>query len=70
MAPAASPAPDVQVFYTNAHPPAPDHPDQFHVRYVSGSAVIGMVIQATSKTAGDAGVRTMVTAASAKYPPS
>jgi hypothetical protein len=65
----ASPVPGVTVYYTDQHPPTPSHPAQFHVRYTSGTRVIGMVIQATSRESGQAAVAEMLGAAIRIYPP-
>lgn len=64
-----SPVAGALVFYTDQHPPTPSHPAQFHVRYTSGTRVIGMVIQATSRESGQAAVAEMLGAAIRTYPP-
>lgn len=64
-----SPVPGALVFYTDQHPPTPSHPAQFHVRYTSGTRVVGMVIQATSRESGQAAVAEMLGAAIRTYPP-
>jgi hypothetical protein len=69
LATVTSPVAGALVFYTDQHPPTPSHPAQFHVRYTSGTRVIGMVIQATSRETGQAAVAEMLGAAIRTYPP-
>ncbi|PZS15553.1 MAG: hypothetical protein DLM57_12385, partial [Pseudonocardiales bacterium] len=59
----------VDVSFTDKSPPAKSHPFQYHARYTSGTKVIGMVIQATSKQAGQQAVELMLAAAAKLYPP-
>jgi peptidoglycan/LPS O-acetylase OafA/YrhL len=60
--------PEIGVFYRETDPVTPGYPAQFHVRYVSGSHVVGLVVQARSRAAGEQAVTDLVSAISPQYP--
>jgi hypothetical protein len=62
--------PRVMGFYSTKNPPTPGYPAQFHVRYTSGSKVVGLVIQAKSERIGRQAANQVVAGAATFYPPS
>ena len=57
------------VYFRDDSPPTPTHPAQFHVRFVAGSWVVGLAIQARTVRAGRAAVRILIEALDRRYRP-